>query len=324
MTLAPPLALGAAALAAAVALAVVALVQGRRLARLRTEVEALRRARERDEVAEAAEHLKSSERAARVTGICLLERIGRDLPEHRAAVAEILAAFVRDRAPLRPGGGPPSSVRPRDSLHPAADVQAALTALGRRERTPEEDLGEGLDLRRTDLTGADLREARLTRADLEETVLRSARLEDARLEGARMTRADLAGAYLGGARLEEAQLGGARLTGAFLGRADLGGAFLVEANLEGAFLGKASLEGAHLKRARLAGAKLGEAKLEGAYLREADLTGANLLGADLRGAVLVNAVGLEPRQLEGAKTDASTVLADDGAKRTESPAPTGG
>ena len=117
---------------------------------------------------------------------------------------EMLAAFIREPSrPQWPPADPGGQLRER-SLRP--DVQAAMTAVGRR--LAERDTGP-VDLARADLTGADLAGADLAGADL---------------GGARLTGADLSGADLTGANLADTDLAGADLTGTNLTRAELTGA----------------------------------------------------------------------------------------------------
>ena len=161
----------------------------------------------------------------RIGGIRALERVARDSPGHHPAVMGMLADFIRERSgPPRPPG--PGRQAPEPSPRP--DVQAAITALGRR-RTER-------DLRPVDLAGADLTGADLTGADLTGAVLAGAVLARADLLAARLARADLSGADLGGARLTGASLAGADLTGADLADADLAGADLARAEFAGAEL----------------------------------------------------------------------------------------
>ena len=157
----------------------------------------------------------------RIGGIRALERVARDSPGHHPAVMGMLADFIRERSgPPRP---PPGPGRQAPEPSPRPDVQAAITALGRRriER----------DLRPVDLAGADL-----TGADLTGAVLARAVLARADLLAARLVSADLSGADLGGARLTGASLAGADLTGADLADADLVGADLARAEFAGAEL----------------------------------------------------------------------------------------
>ena len=161
----------------------------------------------------------------RIGGIGALERVARDSPGHHPAVLGMLAAFIWERSgPHRPPPGPGQA--PERSPRP--DVQAAITALGRRPT--------GRVLGPVDLAGADLTGADLTGADLTGAVLARAVLARADLLAATLVRADLSGADLGGARLTGANLAGADLTGADLADADLVGADLARADFVGAEL----------------------------------------------------------------------------------------
>jgi len=167
--------------------------------------------------------------AVRLGGLYALERIARDSPDDRAAIAEVLCAYARTaprpKPPTRPtkdadstvAGTPPAGTSPANPASltvRAPDVQAAVTIIGRwRER-----LGEPppvFDLHGADLQGADFSGA--------------AQLEHANLNGAQ-----LQGANLGYANLRGANLRAAQLRGAFLWAVQLQGANLIDAQLEGA------------------------------------------------------------------------------------------
>jgi hypothetical protein len=133
----------------------------------------------------------------RLGGIYALERIANDSAQDRTTVTEVLTAFIRGHAP-----GPPS--RPgqyaKDApilempymRYRAADVQAALTVLGRQPSmtaTQPPNLSD-TDLRRADLSNAELQGARLLGAQLQGANLRAAQLQrvnlfHAQLQGAR-------------------------------------------------------------------------------------------------------------------------------------------
>jgi hypothetical protein len=170
---------------------------------------------------------------------------------------EVLTAYVRETtsqetySPLPPAGGP--SVRPR------YDVQAALTVLGRRERTYDGTY------RRLDLSWTDLRGIKLIgdQAQLQEAILIGARLDGAMLAGAH-----LEGALLQNAQLQTTVLEQGHLVETHLTHANLLGAVLVGADLRGADLG-AVLVGANLSGANLSGAELRSADLRSADLRSA-------------------------------------------------------
>jgi hypothetical protein len=170
-----------------------------------------------DRYTKAVDQLGSEHLDVRVGGIYALERIARDSPDDRATIEEVLTAYVRDHAPWPRPPAPPSLpaiihrlasfVRRQRSVlqrrratdaagqaspgqsddqaagppRPAADVQAAVTVLGRRQLPPD-------GLRLLDLIRADL-------------------------QGASLDRANLQGAYLGHADLVRASLGGANLQG---------------------------------------------------------------------------------------------------------------
>jgi uncharacterized protein YjbI with pentapeptide repeats len=217
----------------------------------------------------AVEQLASERLEVRVGAVYAMERIARESETDHWPVIEVLCAYVRERAAWRDG-------RER-STHPATDVQAVLTVLGRRVRSHGRE-GQRLDLRRTDLRGADLSDAHLEGAHLVET-----HLEHAGMQGAHLERADLREAALTGADLVEANLRKADLR-----EAHLESAYLVEAHLEGADLGGAHLEGAYLGGAFLEGADLGGAHLDGAYIYKAHLNGASLQGARILTAIGMN------------------------------------
>jgi hypothetical protein len=218
----------------------------------------------------------------RLGGIYALERIAIDSKADRRTIHEVLCAYVRQHAPVRPPDNPAS---PGDRLggvsglaakrelaweadqHPplrvrAVDVQAAMTVLGRRLRVPD---NEQLELSRVKLLHADLREANLIHADLHYS--------------------DLSGSNLVGADLHLADLTGIRLPAAVLL-----GANLYQADLRTALLWHAQLEDADLRAADLAGADLSGAHLQRAHLEQADLRGTDLSGTDLASVDLDGAV----------------------------------
>ena len=179
-----------------------------------------------DRYALALGQLSREELDVRIGGIRALERVARDSPGHHPAVTGMLADFIRERSGQhRPPSGPGGRARERS---PRPDVQAAITARGRRRAA--RDLGP------VDLAGADLTDADLTGADLGGAVLARAVLARADLLAAKLARANLSGADLGGARLTGANLDGADLTDADLTDADLADADLARAEFAGAEL----------------------------------------------------------------------------------------
>ena len=244
----------------------------------------------------------------RLGGIYALERIGKDSPRDYGPIMEVLTAFVREHAPWPPANGVLSPKAPgiqSPAPEPPADIQAALTVLGRLA-VPRDWNGPHLDLSRTDLRGADLRGAQLEGVYLVSAHLEEAHLGDAHLEGAVLTDAHLEGADLNAAHLElsfltNAHLEGASLISTHLDSAGLDAAHLEKARLGEAYLKGASLDSAHLERADLRGANLEQATLNSADLEGTDFNGANLKGANLKNVRhLDKALNLTKEQLASA------------------------
>jgi hypothetical protein len=194
----------------------------------------------------AIEQLGSAELDVRIGGIYALEQIARDSPKTSDSprtsdslhwpVMEILTAFIRDHPPelkkvdyqlleqveqrqkevqqrrqplYQPDQQTLVDLRHKESnLKVAADVQAALSVLGRRELT--KDLGR-LRLEGSDLRQADLVDANFEGADLEGVDLRGAVLTGALLKGASLLNANLLGVDLSTTRdLTQDQLDSAK------------------------------------------------------------------------------------------------------------------
>jgi uncharacterized protein YjbI with pentapeptide repeats len=239
----------------------------------------------------------------RLGGIYALERIARESEEDHWPIMEVLTAYVRQHAPLRPfegpqgeedaaleksendSGGSKRKSEPSDGHAPDPDIQAIMTVL-RRSRSFDLGEPERLDLSETDLRGADLRGAdlggaNLTEADLIRADLTEASLTEANLMEANLTRAILTGAILAEANFRESILTESILAEARFTGASFSVASLMEANLTRAILASADLRGADLRGADLRGADLGGASLRGAFLRKADLTVPSLTQAQL-------------------------------------------
>ena len=251
-----------------------------------------------DRFSKAIEHLGHETLDVRLGGIYALERVTRDSLEDRPQVFEVLTAYVREHAP-QASDGQPAGEDARKPPHPATDVQAVLTVLGRRSLAHEQDAPLSLDLARTDLTGVDASKASLGGANLQRARLTHARLDGADLSEALLGAADLAQAslsdvdltraHLDGANLDRAFLSGATLYGASLARANLSQASLSDATVNVATLFKANLDGADLFAANFSESYLVEASLTGAQLKNANLSAADLSGTDLAGADLTDA-----------------------------------
>ncbi|MFF7929006.1 pentapeptide repeat-containing protein [Streptomyces mirabilis] len=283
-----------------------------------------RRGQITDRFTKALERLGSPEIYIRIGGILALEQIVQDAPEQVATdAARVLGHFIRHQAPRATADPDAIAVAPALPDEPAADVQAALTALTRPESRAHVDPREILDLHGLHLAGAHLQEADLTRVVLSKATLTGAYMVKATLTSAGLAEANLTRANLHGATLDEADLHQAILTDAHLNSTTMTDAILVAATLmrthlvgatlTRAFLHKATLAHADLKRATLTDANLTEtmltdADLKGATLTGADLEAATLTRTDLRATTLTDTRSLTIDQAVSAITDEATQM----------------
>ncbi|WP_084597846.1 pentapeptide repeat-containing protein [Micromonospora chokoriensis] len=319
-----------------------------------------RRGQLTDRYSKAIAQLASDKQTERLGGVYALEHIMSESARDHGAVVDMLAAFIRERRLLKvrvDGNGDRESATPADDVnsatetaeildHVAADVQAALSVLGRRPRRPER---HRVDLRHTDLTGADLEEAYFVNVSLEMSVLREANLARADLRGLMASHAVLQDANLCGARMQKSNLEGvighgASLCGAQLSDANLRYSGFTEADAEGANFERAGMDyavfnnsifndcnmrevsfiGTKARRTSFVGGRLQKADLSKAQVQQSNFAGANLTGvklnrASLEGAIFhdlggsenVTAKGLTADQILGAFRDSVTVLPPD-------------
>ncbi|MBW4560472.1 MAG: pentapeptide repeat-containing protein [Mojavia pulchra JT2-VF2] len=238
----------------------------------------------RERFSQAIEHLGHEKIETRFAAIYALERIARESSKDHWTIMEILAAYIREHAPVRRE----AEADLQEVSKIPTDIQIALTVLGRRNSL--QDLAnQKLDLRDIDISGADLMEANLSGAILIGANLQWVNLIGANLSEANLTEANLCGAVLYEANLEKATLPEANLQEAVLRKVNLSKAVLYEADLAGAILYDANLQGASLYNANLEDAILCDANLEGANLEGSNLIGANLIGSNLQGAKLIGA-----------------------------------
>jgi uncharacterized protein YjbI with pentapeptide repeats len=218
--------------------------------------------------------LGSEQLSTRIGGIYGLGRVADESAIDERSVRDVLAAFVRSRAPW-----PPSDLSRKVVLHSTTpadveqasqqildeaysnlstvaylrtrcpDVQAALTVLGMLGHAAND---AGLELRGVDLRKADLRGIRLRNVYLGNCVLWASMLDKADLRDADFSRA----------RLRDATLIDCRLDGANLSYADLRGATLTHASFRNADLRNADLRGALFDMSQLDGAKVDNIKTD--------------------------------------------------------------
>jgi hypothetical protein len=219
----------------------------------RQELQLTREGQLTDRFTRAVEQLGSDDVAVRVGGIYALERIAEESIIDRAAIADMLAAYVRTHAPWPPASRwpfrafrwpfrkglslnqlPPLSFR-------APDIQAIMTVLGRRTPSPlDPAIWTSLDLAGTDLRRVRLPGLNLWRIRFRGASLARAWLAKADLRGVDFREADLRGAILSEAIADlttwwpkgfDPKAAGVRIR-PDLENADLRGSYLKDAELE--------------------------------------------------------------------------------------------
>jgi uncharacterized protein YjbI with pentapeptide repeats len=229
-----------------------------------------------DRFTKAIAQLGDSKLEVRLGGIYGLERIANESGKDHWPIVEVLTAYVRENATLQQKEQQSAKTTKVSPTHAAADIQAILTVIGRRNYKFEHS-DQFVNLPRIAVGPVDLVLAHLNGANLSEADLRGANLPRADLSHADLSGANLSGADLNLAKLERANLNGAKLGGSVAFEADLTWAILSKADL-----GQANLGGANLTGTNLQGANLAATNLRGVNFNGTDLAGADLSGADLR------------------------------------------
>ncbi|MEL6774552.1 MAG: pentapeptide repeat-containing protein, partial [Pseudomonadota bacterium] len=131
----------------------------------------------------------------RLGAIYALERIAEDSERDHIPIMETLCAYIRENAVARVDDKATAQAQEKDAeapevfYPPRADIQTALTVLGRRSEPRlayEKGKEYRLDLRNTALPRADLTNARLGPAQLDNANLQGAELRGADLQKARL------------------------------------------------------------------------------------------------------------------------------------------
>ncbi|MGJ5628910.1 pentapeptide repeat-containing protein [Nostoc sp. CALU 1950] len=243
--------------------------------------------------AKAIEQLGNEKIETRLGAIYTLERIAKDSKDDHWTIMEVLTAFVRVNAPLKPQ----EEVKKGEVLKLRTAIRVVITVIERRHREndPEDSM---IDLSETDLSEVNLNKVNLQGAKFTGANLQQAKFKEANLQGANLSDANLYQAYFPDANLQDADLTAANLERSQLWRANLQQADLKVANLEGAYLCGANLQGANFWGANL----------QSSSFSDANLQSANFETADLKGAYLKEAKNLEQHQIESAKGDRTTIL----------------
>jgi len=242
--------------------------------------------------ASALASLSSDDERMRIGAVFSLEGISSEVEEYYWPVLSILVAFLRDHASADGAVGTGEGIDGRVR----ADIQAALTVLGRRKSSEDEshydiqllfDLG-GLDLRRADLRNANMRSWNIGRSDLSRALLNGADLTGVVADDVRLK----------GAVLEDATLDLGRFIGADFREARLKNAELLIGDFE-----QADFRGAHLAYIRFGQPFLIGANFQDTSLRDVDFSEATMHLANLSGAHIDASTRLSASQLTSACAD---------------------
>ena len=215
-----------------------------------------------DRYQRGAEMLGSEILSVRLGGIYALQRLAEEYPEdYHIQVMELLCAFVR--TPTEKGRGDSSYLGHEDDAPLREDVQAVMTALGKRSamgKSLEEEQGFILDLHGADLTGVDLSD-----------YLHEPDFQYADLTGAKLAKADLEGTCFAGAKLNGAKLTRAYCRGTEFKTAALNEAQMDRIDAEYAFFNQAFLLNVDFSHACLKSVDFGDA-----IFCNVNLTGTNI------------------------------------------------
>lgn len=233
---------------------------------------------------QAIGQLGSLQIETRLGAIYTLEQIARDCPNDHWAIIELFAAFIRENAPIIID----DDINRQDQLPLPTDIQAALTAIARRDISKEPE-NQNLDLRYIDIRGADLSSANLRGADFTGSDLRYCTFFAANLETADFSGVNLQEAVFYEANLQSCLFYEANLQATVLRKANLSRAVFYQANLQAAILYDANLSEVIFYQANLEAANLCDVNLKFANLEACNLKSANLIGSDLQGANLIGA-----------------------------------
>lgn len=226
-----------------------------------------RRGQVTDRYMKAIGLIGSEKLGERIGGVYALEQVMRESPQDHNTIIQVLAAFIRSNSPLNQTEAdnveiPVRQIRlangwPMMAIHAQADIQAALSVLGRRPERPERGM---IDLQMTNLKGANL-----VRGRFNDAVFLGADLRYSDLSGAQLNRADLSYCHLQGARLYKvsgnrasfhcANMRDSNIARANLDRADLSEADLAGADISWAILNHTKVRSANFENTKTSGVR---------------------------------------------------------------------
>jgi uncharacterized protein YjbI with pentapeptide repeats len=243
-----------------------------------------------DRYAKAIEQLGNKSLDVRIGGIYALERLAHDSKIDRSMIIEVLTTFIREhtRDPIN-ASTESAWADVRASKKPVeADVQAAVSVLGRRSKSDSE-----VDLCSTGLSNASLADGNFSKAYFHYSTLNHTTF----------TRAKLDGAELSFCRAQMAAFNDCSAIGASFVCAEYVNSFFLASDFTNATFEGCDLSGSDFGRRYSDEYPNPPSKLTNAEFKNAILKGTNLGGVDLR-----TVRGLTKAQLDQAITDQNTLF----------------
>jgi uncharacterized protein YjbI with pentapeptide repeats len=207
-----------------------------------------------DRFSKAVELLGSEKLDVRLGGIYALERIARDSLKDHWTVMEVLTAFVREQSRTdykkwreQLSASKQNADAPIHDKKTPADIQTALTVIGRRKWIEQENPRQRIDLSESFFENADFTGGNFCRADFNSSDLTGALLSDT----------DFSSATLIGAKLIRVGLRSTKFVGADLSRANFRRALFKGVKLNRACLWSTAFNGLDLEDADLTDADFG-------------------------------------------------------------------
>lgn len=208
---------------------------------------------------EAIKQLAHEDIAVRIGGIYALERIANDSEKDFRTVMEVLALYIRQVVPRPSDKG--EVMRDTDG-YLRADIQAALTVIGRRN--PPSSAKDIV----IDLSDTDLRKARLLGLNFDSVIFERALLSGTDMRDTSLVGANFSQAIMSRVRIHPSHFRDDKvyhrpdLRKATFQFAQLDGALLFEIDARGAYFGGAHLDGADFHDADLRGATIAKMQLD--------------------------------------------------------------
>ncbi len=284
--------------------------------------------------ASAAAQLSTSAMSSRLAGVYALHSLSQDSPKFRWPIAQLLTAFVNDRAAVgtrlpfalaercgQGAAGPDyeyatircicATMREWNASNAptalAGDVQAALTVLTTRDRTDEPRAGV-LHFSNVNLAFADLRGGNLSNFAFDNADLRSSDFQHAAADSLTFHNSLFEGSSLATTRLTNVTFSNASLADVTFYQSNLTNASFTGSCMAHALLSESRMPRARFVSTELVGGLFDQADVSGAFFEFAQLDSAVFAGANVESADFRLTHGLTRAQLDSARVARGVTL----------------